>query len=74
MLEDGSAGVVQAAVMSAISVLEVQFDNNVQFLPESKISLPPAFRFREEQPAAVNGRKSLCRFQRRSSNNGLFGC
>lgn len=34
--------VSQAGVMSAISVLEVQFDNNVQFLPESKI-LPPAF-------------------------------
>lgn len=30
---------LQAAVMSAIYVLKVQFDNNVQFLSKSKIPL-----------------------------------
>jgi len=45
--------------MSAISVLEVQFDNNVQFLPESKIPFPPAFKFREEELAALTGKGAL---------------
>lgn len=51
----------QAAIMSAISVLEVQFDNSMQFLSESKISLPPAFIFGGEELPVLSGKKSLCR-------------
>lgn len=47
-VEDGDEQWRRGAVMSAISVLVVQFDNNVQFLPESKISLPGGFYIRRE--------------------------
>lgn len=40
-----AATLCRLSVMSAISVLEVQFDNSVQFLSESKFFLPPAFKF-----------------------------
>lgn len=46
-------GMVMPCQMSAVSILEVQFDNNVQFLPESKILPPAGFTFREENPAAL---------------------
>lgn len=48
LVENGSACIVQAAVMGAISVLEVQFDNSVQFLAESKSSLPSPFKLGDE--------------------------
>lgn len=41
--------VSQARVMSAISVLEVQFDNNMQFLPESKTLFETGFTFGNEE-------------------------
>lgn len=50
--------VLQAGVMSAISVLEVQFDNNVQFLPKSKILLPAGFTFGNEKLNALSAKEA----------------
>lgn len=51
----GVPALSQAAIMSTISVLEVQFDNSMQFMFESKIFLPPAV---EELPA-LSGKKGF---------------
>lgn len=55
----GVPALSQAAIMSAISVLEVQFDNSMQFLFESKIFLPPAFIFGVEELPTLPGKKGF---------------
>lgn len=45
--------------MSAISVLEVQFDNNMQFLPESKILPPAGFIFGNEKLEALSAKRGF---------------
>lgn len=51
--------VSQAGVMSAISVLEVQFDNNVQFLPESKILPPAVCTFGNDELEALSAKEAF---------------
>ena len=56
----------QAAVICAISVLEVQSDNNVQFLPESKILPPESLqserrRHRGSKEGSADEMKAGCR-------------
>lgn len=52
-------GMEVPAEISAISILEVQFGNNVQFLPESKILLPAGLTFRDEKLAALSAKEAL---------------
>lgn len=55
----GKACSAQVAVMSAIYVLEVQFDNSVQFQAESKILLPVGFTLGDEELAALSAGKGF---------------
>lgn len=52
-------GMEVPAEISAISALEVQFGNNVQFLPESKIPLPAGFTIGDEKLAALCAKEAL---------------
>lgn len=62
----------QLQVMSAISVLELQFDNTVQFQLESKISIPPGFYVRGWGCFICKG--GFCRSERDSPDGRETAC